>query len=75
MNAWQEYKKKLGTTRPWDILNPHTPKASEEEAQLRLNICNSCDKLVQITKQCKECGCIMPVKVKLKDATCPLNKW
>ena len=21
MNAWQEYKKKLGDTRPWDLVN------------------------------------------------------
>jgi hypothetical protein len=75
MNAWQEYKKKLGTTRPWDVLNPNAPKSSEEEAQQRLNICLDCERLVQLTKQCLECGCIMAVKVKLKNATCPLNKW
>ncbi len=75
MNPWQEYKKKLGTTRPWDVLNSNVEKASEEEAQARLNTCISCDRLIQFTKQCKECGCIMAIKVKLKKATCPLNKW
>jgi len=75
MNAWQEYKKKLGTTRPWDILSHNVEKVSEEEAEARLNTCINCDRLIQITKQCKECGCIMAVKVKLKNATCPLNKW
>ena len=29
MNAWQEYKKKLGTTRPWDLLNPNVEYATE----------------------------------------------
>jgi hypothetical protein len=75
MNAWQEYKKKLGETRPWDILSPNVEKVSEEEAEARLNTCINCDRLIQLTKQCKECGCIMAVKVKLKNATCPLNKW
>jgi hypothetical protein len=75
MNAWQEYKKKLGTTRPWDILSPNVEKVSEEEAEARLNTCINCDRLIQLTKQCKECGCIMAIKVKLKNATCPLNKW
>jgi hypothetical protein len=31
--------------------------------------------LMQITKQCKQCGCVMSAKVKLLHATCPLNKW
>jgi hypothetical protein len=75
MNAWQEYKKKLGETRPWDILSPNVQKVSEEEAESRLDACINCDRLIQLTKQCKECGCIMAVKVKLKNATCPLNKW
>lgn len=75
MSAWADYKKKLGTTRPWDVLNPNTPKATEEEAEHRLNICSQCPELIKATSQCKQCGCFMKVKVKLKDATCPLNKW
>ena len=50
MSKWEEYKAKLGDTRPWDVLKPST-------------------------KQCKECGCIMSVKTKLKFAACPLEKW
>ena len=41
----------------------------------RLDICLSCDRLFNLTKQCKECGCVMPMKVKLKDASCPIGKW
>ena len=72
---WQEYKKKLGTTRPWDVLNPNVEHASEEESVRRMDICNDCDRLIPITHQCKECGCFMKMKVKLKAATCPLGKW
>jgi hypothetical protein len=75
MSAWKEYKKKLGETRPWDILNPERPKANDELAQKRLDICLDCDRLINATKQCRECGCFMVLKTKLQNATCPLNKW
>jgi hypothetical protein len=75
MSAWADYKKKLGTTRPWDILNSNAPKATEEEAEHRLSICATCPELIKATSQCKQCGCFMKMKVKLKEATCPLLKW
>lgn len=75
MSAWSEYKKKIGESRPWHMLDSSVQKASVEEANRRYNICLSCDKLIKLTKQCRECGCIMPAKVKLEKATCPLNKW
>lgn len=73
MSAWSEYKKKLGETRPWHLLTEE--KISEQTAEHRLNICLSCDRLINLTKQCRECGCIMPAKVKLEKAVCPLGKW
>jgi len=75
MSAWSEYKKKIGESRPWHLLDPSVQKASAEESDRRYNICLSCDKLIKLTKQCKECGCIMLAKTKLQNATCPLNKW
>ena len=75
MSAWSEYKKKLGSTRPWDVVDPNVKKSTEDESTTRLNICLSCDRLMRVTNQCKECGCFMNLKVKLKDATCPLGKW
>lgn len=75
MTPWEEYKAKLGTTRPWDIINPNIQKADDELASRRLDICLGCDRLIKVTKQCKECGCFMALKVKLKEAVCPLNKW
>ncbi len=41
----------------------------------RYNICKSCDMFNKLTKTCKECGCFMPAKTKLKNNLCPLNKW
>lgn len=75
MTPWQEYKKKLGETRPWDIINPNTEHVPEEEAKKRLSFCENCPSLIKFTHQCKECGCFMKLKTKLKYATCPLGKW
>lgn len=75
MSPWQEYKKKLGTTRPWDMLNPNVERASEEVAEARMDTCNKCPELISLTKQCKQCGCLMASKTKLLQATCPLGKW
>lgn len=70
-----EYKKRLGDTRPWDLLNPHIPHADEQVAKDRMNVCLNCPELLGLTKQCKQCGCVMPAKVRLLEAVCPLGKW
>jgi hypothetical protein len=73
-SRWQEYKEKNGVT-PLDMLNPNTRKASEDLATQRFDICLSCPELIQITKQCKKCGCFMTAKTKLESAKCPVGKW
>jgi hypothetical protein len=74
-SAWQEYKNKLGTTRPWDLLDSSVPRASDEQSDERLNTCNHCTEYIKVTKQCKQCGCFMPLKTKLLESVCPLGKW
>lgn len=73
-SRWEQYKEKNGVT-VFDLLNPKAENATDELAKNRLTICEECDRLIKVTKQCKECGCVMPLKVKLKKATCPLSKW
>lgn len=75
VSAWKQWKKNLGDTRPWDVLNPNIEMVEDEEQKSRLDICLSCPELIQLTKQCKKCGCIMSIKTKLKAATCPIGKW
>lgn len=75
LSAWQNYKKNLGSTRPWDLLNSDQPRASDKVAESRLAICNDCPFLVKFTQQCKKCGCFMSLKVKLAKAECPEGKW
>jgi hypothetical protein len=75
LSPWQKYKQSLGETRPWDLLNPNTEWASDEKAETRFSICNTCPELRKLTKQCKQCGCFMAAKTKLEHAECPLGKW
>lgn len=74
MSAWKDYKKRVGTTRPWDVLS-QSNHTDSETAEKRYAICLECPRLLKATNQCKECGCFMKLKVKLKDAVCPLGKW
>lgn len=48
---------------------------NKQEAKKRHNICKSCDKYRKALDQCKVCGCIMTLKTKLDNATCPIGKW
>ena len=73
-SKWEEYKEKNGVT-PLDLLNPKTKRISDEIANSRLDICNSCPHLIQFTKQCKKCGCFMAAKTKYEAAKCPIGKW
>lgn len=74
MSRWAEYKEKNGVT-PLDLLNPKTKRVSDEVANSRLDICNSCPQLIQLTKQCKKCGCFMTAKTKIEAARCPIGNW
>jgi hypothetical protein len=75
LTPWQQYKKNLGNTRPWDLIDPRTQFLSDEEANQRYSICLECPELIKLTKQCKKCGCFMFAKTRVQNAVCPLNKW
>jgi hypothetical protein len=74
-SAWERWKDNLGDTRPWDLLDPSVERASDEEASKRFDACRSCPELIKLTNQCKKCGCLMHLKTKLQNATCPIEKW
>jgi len=38
LTPWQQYKKNLGETRPWDFLDSNTEYVSEEEKNTRIDI-------------------------------------
>lgn len=44
----------------------------------RIKICNECPSQIFITKKesiCKECGCLLSAKCRVKDEFCDLKKW
>lgn len=75
LSPLKRYKKMLGDTRPWDIINPKTEWSDTEESTRRFDICKACPELISLTSQCKKCGCIMSIKTKLSAAVCPIGKW
>jgi hypothetical protein len=79
MSKWEEYKQKNkdnpAQTKPWSILNPFTEYTTEELFDKRMEICKACPEFIQLTKQCKKCGCFMSLKAKMTNSTCPIDKW
>jgi hypothetical protein len=75
MSKWDEWKKNLGETRPWHILDQNKLADNPKTAEERLEICTACPELIKLTSQCKKCGCIMSIKTKLEAAKCPIGKW
>lgn len=74
-SKWEQYKEKVGSTRPWDMLNPNIEHVDKNVQAYRYNICKACPEFVSLTTQCRQCGCVMAMKTKLPGATCPLGKW
>lgn len=74
-SKWQQYKEKMGDTRPWDVFNPKLENVTDEIFNERYSICKACPRFIKTTSQCKECGCVMALKAKLEAATCPIGKW
>ena len=74
-NPVQKFLDNLGETRPWDFLNPNVKYSPDEIANARYEMCKACPEFINITKQCKKCGCFMAAKTRLESATCPIGKW
>ena len=60
--------------KPWDILDP-LKRTSEEKGYSRMDICNNCEYLINMTKTCMKCGCFMTIKTRIEEAYCPIGKW
>jgi hypothetical protein len=58
----------------WDS-NKYEETVEKSKVEQRKEICGSCEQLNKF-KVCKQCGCFMPVKIRLGDFVgCPLKKW
>ena len=45
------------------------------EAEERMKICRECDKYLKKARICGVCKCFMPMKIRMRSADCPLEKW
>ena len=48
---------------------------NKKEAVEKMKICLQCEEFIKLTRQCKKCGCFMPLKVMLPGMKCPIGKW
>jgi hypothetical protein len=62
------------TVTPFDLLNSNN-YTTKDVRNSRYETCKQCPEFFNPIKMCKECGCSMPMKTWLKNATCPIGKW
>jgi hypothetical protein len=76
-SAWQIWKDSIknGEAQVWDAVTGRAEEAPPEVADARYEICKACPELINLTKQCKKCGCFMALKTKVNNVTCPIGKW
>lgn len=46
-----------------------------ETYRRRMKVCESCEYYRRLTKQCKVCFCIMPIKARFECFDCDKKKW
>ena len=49
--------------------------SKKREAIDKMKQCIQCEHFRKSTKQCKLCGCFMPLKVRLPGQHCTIGKW
>ena len=77
MSKYEKWKETYNKSRIHDVLLALNSDnhVREEISSKRMEICNVCPELIQITKQCKKCMCFMLIKTKVNSVYCPLGKW
>jgi hypothetical protein len=50
-------------------------KLSEDERNIRYQMCIECEYFFSSTTTCKKCGCFMIGKTYMPSASCPIGKW
>lgn len=75
MSKWSEWKENLGDSRPWHILEKERIIQDQSIIDKRMEICRACPEFLKLTNRCNKCGCVMPLKTKIRQAECPIGKW
>lgn len=50
-------------------------KESRDLMETRMPMCNLCPNKIKLTNTCRECGCFLPAKTRVKDEQCPIDLW
>ena len=69
-NLGGSIKKNIST-----LLKGNKVAASDGKVKMREKTCLHCDWFEKEKLRCIKCGCIIPIKIRLKEESCPLNKW
>ena len=64
--TWEELQRYLRSLPPERL-------ADEAVYQKRITNCINCDSLLAGT--CRQCGCYVEVRARLKDGACPAERW
>jgi hypothetical protein len=56
-----------------DLVTGDLEYATKDLARERYDICNQCE--AKAAGLCTVCGCVVVVKVKLKESECPMGLW
>ena len=69
-NLGGSIKKNIST-----LLKGDKVAASDGKVKMRERICLHCDWFEKEKLRCVKCGCVVPIKIRLEEESCPLNKW
>jgi len=69
-NLGRSIRKNIST-----LLKGDKVAASDEKVKIREKTCLHCDWLDKRRLRCIRCGCAIPIKIRLEEESCPLNKW
>ena len=67
-------KKLISIYKGWWLWAIDT-KESRDLMETRMPLCNLCPNKIKLTNTCKECGCFLPAKTRVKDEQCPIDLW
>lgn len=58
-----------------DIATGNVDISSSDLSAKRIKICEECPERDPTFSVCKQCGCLIPAKVRFSKSSCPLGKW
>lgn len=58
-----------------DLVTGNLEYATHDVVEQRRAICEPCDARNTTLNTCTACGCLLPLKTKLKESTCPMELW